>query len=704
MRQVADNYTYDEIQVALTHCGDGNPINWLQENWLKLIETVQTLATKYGQERKENIVGTISAIEAKEALKMHKGNVWHAVTECIEQRQKSFNFINAQGKYLREDIVTYLTVHHGDRELALKDLSRLQLKPFLLKVIGAPAGVDNESGNFAFGNQEWGTAEGARGAEANAVDSNKGEASNGGAVNQNDMLKDLEAIIGSMEQKQSKQTETILSTIENLLGNITAAPNRPHSSASNFSINSYDRMDVKSPILVQPKDNPSQDEDVETDVKNFMSRHIQDIVPGVAAMVDKELNHAANESKQKADAEAKRAAADEEAKRAAADEEAKRAAALAQIEATSQMNMQKVIEKAVDQSSFDEETETLNVNKQSSAMAAEKVQDPIVDKYAEQNPPEIQIGVEETPKEASTSKDNETVPKPKPNSLPKFVINKGISKRNRQYERALIRNIEKQLLKKQKSKKSQKEADDQVQQPDTTNQTLTAANVEQATNEHFDAPSTSAEVPVSQATIIATSNELTADIKQQPEAEGEMSFSMVITEQSQAEAEEVDQSRLSPNISDGVPVDAAIPSTSAQSKLPDPTGLDGSQRNFSELFQDTKNLIQQMKNEIDEDIAMSVSEFDDDTEYYESEDSEEYTDYSGEEELDEEEEEEEDGDEVDEGELDTESATVADEMIDDELDDDQSEEWMDTNGKTQLFLYAVAAVEQDWFKTFSNGI
>lgn len=53
-----------------------------------MIDTVVTLATNYGHERKENTVGTISDSEAREALRKHNGNVWAAVTECIEQRQK----------------------------------------------------------------------------------------------------------------------------------------------------------------------------------------------------------------------------------------------------------------------------------------------------------------------------------------------------------------------------------------------------------------------------------------------------------------------------------------------------------------------------------------------------------------------------------------------------------------------------------------
>lgn len=77
------------MQAALAHCSDGSdPVAWLKANWSSMIDTVRTLATNYGHERRENTVGTISANEAKEALRLHRGNVWAAVTECVEQRQK----------------------------------------------------------------------------------------------------------------------------------------------------------------------------------------------------------------------------------------------------------------------------------------------------------------------------------------------------------------------------------------------------------------------------------------------------------------------------------------------------------------------------------------------------------------------------------------------------------------------------------------
>nr|CAD7586942.1 unnamed protein product [Timema genevievae] len=142
------NFTTEDLQVAMSHCGDKSPILWLQENWRNMIDTVVTLATNYGHERKENNIGTISVQEARDALRLHKGNVWAAVTECVEQRQKKYADLLSRGNFTREDIVTVLTANHGNMEAAYLDLSKTQLKPFLMRIWGPPAGTDNESGNL----------------------------------------------------------------------------------------------------------------------------------------------------------------------------------------------------------------------------------------------------------------------------------------------------------------------------------------------------------------------------------------------------------------------------------------------------------------------------------------------------------------------------------------------------------------------------
>lgn len=53
-----------------------------------MIKNVIALAAKYGEDNEENDVGVITASEAKMALHIHRGDIWDAVTECIENRQR----------------------------------------------------------------------------------------------------------------------------------------------------------------------------------------------------------------------------------------------------------------------------------------------------------------------------------------------------------------------------------------------------------------------------------------------------------------------------------------------------------------------------------------------------------------------------------------------------------------------------------------
>lgn len=70
-----------------------NPVDWLRQNWDATIASVQTLATQLGREGPVNVVGTVSETEARDALRMHKGNIWAAVTECVEQRQRKVTIV-----------------------------------------------------------------------------------------------------------------------------------------------------------------------------------------------------------------------------------------------------------------------------------------------------------------------------------------------------------------------------------------------------------------------------------------------------------------------------------------------------------------------------------------------------------------------------------------------------------------------------------
>lgn len=306
------------MQAALSHCGNANPIDWLRDNWSKLIDTVQTLATKYGQERKENIIGTISAAEAREALRTHKGNVWHSVTECIEQRQRKFQDIVQRGNYAREDIVTALTAHQGNMDLALIDLGKTHIKPFLMRIWGPPAGADNDSTNEMDPFMDAASAVARQSIEYNSIqefmnnnrdildgggnESSTTKASDTMVDNSNQpnpgILRDIETLIGNMEQTQAKQNEDMLKNIESLLGNILHANHhqqstRPQSQSSNFSVNEevYDRMNVKSPIPVIKNLSKSPDhQSTENDVRYFLSQHIQDVAPDLVEHVEQGLN------------------------------------------------------------------------------------------------------------------------------------------------------------------------------------------------------------------------------------------------------------------------------------------------------------------------------------------------------------------------------------------------------------------------------
>jgi E3 ubiquitin-protein ligase RNF31 len=81
-------FSADDIQVALAQ-DPGNPLDWLRSQWPHLIETVQLLATARGKDLAEgNDVGPLSVQEAKEALRIAKGDVWIAVASAIQIRQR----------------------------------------------------------------------------------------------------------------------------------------------------------------------------------------------------------------------------------------------------------------------------------------------------------------------------------------------------------------------------------------------------------------------------------------------------------------------------------------------------------------------------------------------------------------------------------------------------------------------------------------
>ncbi|GAB6027678.1 hypothetical protein CHUAL_001918 [Chamberlinius hualienensis] len=136
------SFTADDLQVAIYQCGNTNPVQWLKDNWKTMIDTVVTLAS-----RKDNAIGVVSMLEAKMALHSHKGNIWAAVTECVESRHRKIKELQRRSGMLSKDEVTAaLTASAGDVEEALLQINKTSLKPFLMKIYGPPNGIENEAG------------------------------------------------------------------------------------------------------------------------------------------------------------------------------------------------------------------------------------------------------------------------------------------------------------------------------------------------------------------------------------------------------------------------------------------------------------------------------------------------------------------------------------------------------------------------------
>lgn len=96
-------------------------------------------------------------------------------------------------------------------------------------------------------------------------------------------LKNLEILIGNMEQNQAKQNQEVLRSIETMLETFKGKPELEYETDPEVM-----RILTKSPIsTLKPS---GQDDDRSTeDVKNFVWQHIQDIVPNLVQQVEQEL-------------------------------------------------------------------------------------------------------------------------------------------------------------------------------------------------------------------------------------------------------------------------------------------------------------------------------------------------------------------------------------------------------------------------------
>ncbi|XP_043784200.1 E3 ubiquitin-protein ligase lubel isoform X5 [Apis laboriosa] len=136
-------YSTDDVQVALSQ-GASNPIDWLKTQWPHLVETVQVLVTTQGREMKENNIGMLSGVEAKEALRVTKGDVWKAVAMAAQRRQLKCEEIMKKGNFTMMEVVKALENNAGAEDAALFELQKNQLKPFLMRIWGPPVGVEND--------------------------------------------------------------------------------------------------------------------------------------------------------------------------------------------------------------------------------------------------------------------------------------------------------------------------------------------------------------------------------------------------------------------------------------------------------------------------------------------------------------------------------------------------------------------------------
>ncbi|XP_043529360.1 E3 ubiquitin-protein ligase lubel isoform X2 [Frieseomelitta varia] len=136
-------YSTDDVQVALSQ-GASDPIDWLKTQWPHLVETVQVLASTQGKELKENNIGVLSDVEAKEALRVAKGDVWSAVAMAVQRRQLKCEEIMKKGNFAMAEVVKALENNSGAEDAALFELQKNQLKPFLMRIWGPPVGVEND--------------------------------------------------------------------------------------------------------------------------------------------------------------------------------------------------------------------------------------------------------------------------------------------------------------------------------------------------------------------------------------------------------------------------------------------------------------------------------------------------------------------------------------------------------------------------------
>ena len=64
-----------------------------------------------------------------------------------------YDELTSKGNFEREDIVTALTAHDGNLDLAFQELNKLQLRPFLMRIWGQGDSGDVASGTPTAGGE-----------------------------------------------------------------------------------------------------------------------------------------------------------------------------------------------------------------------------------------------------------------------------------------------------------------------------------------------------------------------------------------------------------------------------------------------------------------------------------------------------------------------------------------------------------------------
>ncbi|XP_011310106.1 uncharacterized protein LUBEL isoform X2 [Fopius arisanus] len=140
-----NGFSADDLRVALAQ-GAANPLEWLTHQWPHLVDTVQVLVSTRGREMPDdrNDIGILSGQEAREALRSCRGDVWTAVTKAIQIRQQKCAGIMSKGNFPLVDVIKALNNHGGNEDVALLELQKNLLKPFLMRIWGPPVGVEND--------------------------------------------------------------------------------------------------------------------------------------------------------------------------------------------------------------------------------------------------------------------------------------------------------------------------------------------------------------------------------------------------------------------------------------------------------------------------------------------------------------------------------------------------------------------------------